>query len=318
MRPITRPAPVSSTLQSLLSILVLSLAFTSGSLLAQEAETVNDVQEPDAAATAAETDDATPADGAVESEASVGRTGREYEVRDQLYSLVRTYQPGLGSTLAFHPDLLSDREFLSSYPALADFLDLHPEVRREPYFYFGQFQTHHYDPADALLEVIAILGTVALVALALAWLIRTWIEQRRWNRLSKNQIDVHNRILDRFGSSEELLEYVRTSAGTRFLEAAPIAVHTERGSSPQARIVRTVQIGVIVVAAALGALLISGRFDDEGSRVLFSLGVIALSVGVGFIGSAVVSNVLSQRLGLWDDRRSSDPALAPGRDEIVG
>lgn len=316
MRPITRTAPV---LPTLLAILVLS---TPGALLAQEAPETDQtpVTDQESAATASATDDATPAatDGdSVETEATRGRTGREYEVRNQLYSLIRTYQPGLGSTLAFHPDLLSDQEFLSSYPALSDFLDRHPEVRREPYFYFGQFQTHQYDPADALLEVIAILGTVALVALALAWLIRTWIEQRRWNRLSKNQIEVHNRILDRFGSSEDLLEYVRTSAGTRFLEAAPIAVHTERGSSPQARIVRTVQIGVIVVAAALGTLLISGRFDEDGSQVLFSLGVIALSVGVGFIGSAAVSNVLSQRLGLWDDRRSSDPALAPGRDELV-
>jgi hypothetical protein len=315
-----------SSPQILLSILVLSLALTSSSLLAQEAETGNAVQEPAAAPVAAEADDASPATasperpaaGAVESDTSAGRTGREYEIRNTLYGLLRTYQPGLGSTLAFHPDLLSDDEFLASYPALADFLDRNPEVRREPYFFFGQFQqSNDYGPVDALLEVIAIMGTVALVALALAWLIRTWIEQRRWNRLSKNQIEVHNRILDRFGSSEELLEYVRTSAGTRFLEAAPIAVHTERTSSPQARIVRTVQIGVIVAAAALGTLLISGTFDDEGSQVLFALGVIALSVGLGFIGSAAVSNVLSQRLGLWDDRRSSDPALDPGRDDIV-
>lgn len=294
MRPITRTALI---LPILLAIAVLSIP---DALLAQEAESPSTPTEDAPAAESTDRPEATT-DESGDFDSAVGRTGREYEVRNNLYSLIRTYQPGLGSTLAFHPDLLSDEEFLASYPSLADFLDRHPEVRSDPYFYFGPFQqTHDYGPVDALMEVLAILGTAALVCLALAWLIRTWIEQRRWNRLSKNQIEVHNRILDRFGSSEELLEYVRTSAGTRFLEAAPIAVHTERASSPQARIVRTVQIGVIVVATALGTLMISGRFDDEGSQVLFSLGVIALSVGVGFIGSAAVSNVLSRRLGLWE------------------
>ncbi len=173
---------------------------------------------------------------------------------------------------------------------------------------------HRVDAAEALLEGLAVLGMFALVALALGWLIRTIIEQKRWNRLSKNQIDVHNRILDRFGSSEELLEYVRTSAGTRFLEAAPIAVHAERDSSPQARIVRSVQIGVVVACAALGMLLISANLEEEGARVLFSLGVIALSIGVGFVASAAVSNVLSRRLGLWEPVRHGGSGE---RDETV-
>lgn len=313
MRSITRTAV------TLLAILVLSIPVP---LAAQEPEPTpaspeapppesgtfdaEPAQSPEAAGTGSE---ATPVNG--------GRTGSDYEVRNDLYRLIRTYQPGLGTTLAFHPSLLSDESFLASYPGLDAFLDEHPEVRREPYFYLAQFQPHRGGALDALLEGLAIFGTIALIAVALGWLIRTWIEQRRWNRLSKNQIDVHNRILDRFGSSEELLEYVRTSAGTRFLEAAPISVQAERGGSPQARIVRSVQIGVIVAAAALGTLLISGRFDDEGSQVLFALGVIALSIGVGFIGSAAVSNVLSQRLGLWEPARPAGPAASEAGDEIV-
>lgn len=311
---------IPRTILVLLAVLALS---TPAALRAQEPEPAPVPPSADADAPAAEpvaspeVPEATSSADPGAAPAPGSRTGREYEIRNSLYRLIASHRPGLGTTLAFHPDLLSDESFLAGYPTLAAFLDEHPEVRRDPYFYLSQFQLHYGDPLDALLEGLAILGSIALVAMALAWLIRTWIEQRRWNRLSKNQIEVHNRILDRFGSSEELLEYVRTSAGTRFLEAAPISVQTERASSPQSRVVRSVQIGVIVAAAALGTLLISGRFDDEGSQVLFALGVIALSIGVGFIGSAAVTNVLSQRLGLWEPARPARSAASEVGDEIV-
>lgn len=306
MRSITRTALV------LLPLLALA---TPGLLAAQESDLAP--LEPPPAGEITETAPAVPpadGDAAPAPEIAEGEPlpASEHEVRNQLRQLLRTQPRSLGPVLVMEPGLLSNREFLDGYPALRSFVDAHPEMATAPGFYLQGIGTaHRVGAAEALLEGLAIFGTFALVALALGWLIRTFIEQKRWNRLSKNQIDVHNRILDRFGSSEELLEYVRTSAGTRFLAAAPIAVHAERGSSPQARIVRSVQIGVVVACAALGMLLISAAFDDEGAQVLFALGVIALSIGLGFIGSAAVSNVLSQRLGLWEPIRPGE------RDELV-
>ena len=40
--------------------------------------------------------------------------------------------------------------------------------------------------------------------------------------------DVHGKLIDRFGNNEELLSYMDTEAGKRFLEAAPIPVDFER------------------------------------------------------------------------------------------
>ena len=45
---------------------------------------------------------------------------------------------------------------------------------------------------------------------------------RRWSRLSKIQTDVHNKLLDRFTSNEDLLAYIQTPVGRKFLESAPI------------------------------------------------------------------------------------------------
>lgn len=88
-------------------------------------------------------------------------------------------------------------------------------------------------------------------------------DQKRWNRLPKTQAELHNKILDNFGTTSELLEYVKTPAGTKFLESAPIPLHeqTVTPNAPLARVLWSVQIGVIASVGALGMLLVSDRFE---------------------------------------------------------
>jgi hypothetical protein len=223
-----------------------------------------------------------------------------HEVRSELGTLLRQSPSELGTILALDPTLLSHEAFLAGYPELSRFVAEHPEVRRNPRFYLAEFaptagDSHH------LIESLTILGVFALTALVAAWLIRTIIEQRRWSRLSRTQSEVHNKILERFGTSEALLEYMRSPAGARFLESAPIPLHVERAplGPPLARAMLSIQVGVIVALGAVGMIAVSGRFDPDGAQDVFSLGVIILFVGLGFIASAVVSLVLSRRLGLW-------------------
>src|SRR5213075_3016398 len=82
------------------------------------------------------------------------------------------------------------------------------------------------------------IGTVVLlITSGLIWLIKTLIDQRRWSRLSKIQTDVHTKLLDRFSSNEDLLTYIQSPAGRRFLESTPISVDAPRAlSSPISRI----------------------------------------------------------------------------------
>ncbi len=98
-------------------------------------------------------------------------------------------------------------------------------------------------------------------------------------------------------------------AGSRFLESAPIPLRAEQGmsSGPVVRAMWSIQIGVVVAAGALGLILVSGRFDRETAQGFFGLGVIALCIGGGFIASAVISILLSRRLGLWQGPGASRP-----------
>ena len=151
------------------------------------------------------------------------------------------------------------------------------------------------------MEGFAIFMTMGLAALVLSWLVRTLIQHRRWSRVSKVQAEVHSKLMDRFATNDELLAYIGTPAGQRFLESAPLAVDTAQQSagSPAARILWSVQTGLVVAAAGVGLWLVSNYTQKEVSQPFFALGILAISVGTGFIVSAVVSLVVSRKLGLW-------------------
>lgn len=226
------------------------------------------------------------------------------EVRAEFEQVLSESPSEIGHILALDPTLLSDDAYLSRYPDVARFVAAHPEVRQSPRYYLRRYDERlipHRNEAEAILEPIEIFSVFALIAFALAWIIRTVIEQKRWNRLSKTQAEVHGKILDRFGSTSELLEYIRTPAGAKFLESAPIPLHTDSKprNLPATRVLWSVQIGVVVATAGLGMVMVSNRFEKEGAQALFALGAIGLSIGIGFILAAFVSMVLSRRLGLW-------------------
>ena len=279
------------------TILTLTLCFAlAGTLSAQQTATTEPAAAP-ATGTTAVTETAaatTPVDSTSPS---------SYELRNQFATLLRQHPPEVAMLLKLDPALLSNEQFIASYPELTRFLATHPEIRRNPHFYLEEFPGpgRNNDLFREIIEGLYIFAILCFFAFLFSWLVRTLVEQRRWSRLSRTQSEVHTKILDRFGTSTELIEYMRTPAGTKFLESAPIPLQSEQTlqSAPLSRMLWSVQVGVVVVAAAIGLLIVSNRFDAETSQGLFAMGVIALCVGGGFIASAVISLVLSRRLGLW-------------------
>ena len=110
---------------------------------------------------------------------------------------------------------------------------------RNPDYFLERINSPNYnynDPGHRKREdMLAVLAGFAaflvflVVTSVLIWVIRMIVAHRRWNRLSKVQYEVHNKLLDRFTSNEDLLAYVQTPAGKRFLESAPIP-HAGRGA----------------------------------------------------------------------------------------
>ena len=287
---------------ALRTLLILSLIFAATAGFAQEStETTTAATETTATTTTAETT-TTTTDADEPQSAEKSRSTSSYEVRTQFNELMRRHSDEVSTVVALEPGLLSNEEFLRGHPELANFVKEHPEVSQHASFFVAELPrgVRRRSALEDIIEALAIFGSFAGIALALAWLVRTIIEQKRWNRLTKTQSEVHTKILDRFGSTDELLQYIKTPAGSKFLESAPIPLHVERKfqPQPQARVLWSIQAGVVIAAAALGMLLVSLRFDQETGGDLFALGVIGFFLGAGFILSALVSLTLSRRLGI--------------------
>jgi hypothetical protein len=236
------------------------------------------------------------------------------DVRSHLDDVLRQYPPSLARVLALDPTLLDNDGYLQSYPELAAFLVAHPEVKHNPGFYLASYETnfrnggapYRQTPQDHAIEMWDralqgfTIGTVILViAGGLFWLLRSLIEHRRWSRLSKIQTDVHNKLLDRFTSNEDLLAYIQTPAGRKFLESAPIALDSPRSiSAPVGRILWSAQAGAVLTVLGLGFEVVAKTTIEELAGPVAAMGAVIIALGVGFLVSALLAYLLSRRFGL--------------------
>jgi len=242
--------------------------------------------------------------------------------REQLRELLEKYPPALARVLKLDASLLNNEAYLAPYPALNAFLAQHPEVRRNPAFFFewvnvnaGSAYSHEDSQAyrmwSDVLGGAAAISVFIIVLFALGWAIRFIVDYRRWHRLSKVQTEAHNKLLDRMTANEELLTYIKSPAGSRFLESAPIALDpvARRIGAPFSRILWSVQAGLVLVAGGFGLEYVANHVNPDVTQPIFAIGVLAISLGIGFVISAVVSYVLSQRLGLFVPPRASASAI---------
>ena len=237
------------------------------------------------------------------------------ETRRQFYKVLDMYPPGLGRVLRLDPTLLTNSSYLASYPNVSAFLAAHPDVPRNPGFYLERYDPNYSFPQPSdprrdavrmwqdVLEFMGAFLVFALGTFAIFSLIKYIVEYRRWHRISKVNAEVHNKILDRFGSNEELLAYIDSPAGRRFLEATPIAPNAIQGrvAAPYGRILLSVQVGIVLMGLSLGLMWVSARAIEEIREVFMGLAIVGLTLGLGCVISAAASYALSRRLGLLQD-----------------
>jgi hypothetical protein len=239
-------------------------------------------------------------------------------VRGELQRLLTEHPPNLRTVLQADPSLLTKGDYLAPYPRVAEFLKAHPEVARDPAFFLGQpdgwnrqfeetpterASRRAYDTLQGFLAGLAVFTGVMAVLWVLFMLVRQALNHRRWSKQSRVQTEVHTKILDRLQSNEELLAYIQTPAGQRFLQSGPSPLSDPEPKTigaPFGRIISSVQVGVVLVALGLGFWLVQRAVPSEVAPAFNAMGIIAAALGLGAIGSGAVSYVLSARLGLLE------------------
>ena len=147
------------------------------------------------------------------------------------------------------------------------------------------------------LGVGAFLGVVV-------WLVRAVIQHRRWLKASQVQADVHTKLMERMTTNEELLAYVQSPAGRRFLEAAPIQAEADapRLGAPVGPIIWSMMAGIVLATVGVGFRLRRRYIGNDAQQAFIVVGVIILALGVGFILASVMAYLVSSRLGLFPQR----------------
>jgi hypothetical protein len=146
------------------------------------------------------------------------------------------------------------------------------------------------------------------VLAAVIWMIHVFVQNRRWTRMQRLQMEAHGKLMDRFGSNAELMAYMSSEAGRRFLEAAPIALDAESGQRmPNAvsRVLISMQVGTVLTLLGVGLLLLRNTLTDQRAPLLMA-GTLFLMPGLGFLVSAVLTWMFAARLGMIPGKVVSD------------
>jgi len=236
------------------------------------------------------------------------RTARE--TRDRLHEVLDQYSPAVAQVLRLDPSLMTNPDYLAPYPKLVAFLAEHPEVAHGPVFFLGEARLNGADgnrkqALDALESILAGMGLflafLTMVSVVI-WLVRAGIEYRRWLRATRIQTDAHMKLVDRLASNDDLLNYMQSAAGQRFLSSTPVAIDAspQAVSAPLNRILWSVQAGVVLTASGIGLWFARFNVIDEAAQALYVIAILTIALGVGFVVSALLSYGLSRQLGLLD------------------
>lgn len=132
---------------------------------------------------------------------------------------------------------------------------------------------------------IAIIGVVSSSAMVV---LIVYIVSHSRQRRAEVQAEVQTRLIDRFGSAPELIEFLQSPAGRQFVtgvQSAPAALARERILTGFTR---------SIVLSMLGAAFLALTFFYEDGFAVPA--AILLSLGVGYLIATLVSYRLSAHM----------------------
>lgn len=146
---------------------------------------------------------------------------------------------------------------------------------------------------DYLVPVFISLGAFTMVSVIFVAL----STNRRQQIESKLRTEIQNKLLDRFGSSKEFVDFLQSDGGEKFL--TPIA---SPSSGPREKVISAIKTGVIMAFLGGGFALASLRIDDDAMIVP---AIVLVMLGLGFIVSGVISLRFATTLGLIQKQEGS-------------
>jgi hypothetical protein len=160
--------------------------------------------------------------------------------------------------------------------------------------------------SDKILDFLPPMIVGLAFMYTLAAVITAVLESRRRTQAIRARADLLNRVLDKFGSSRDFIELSESPGGKRLLEAL--------GSEPNGigeKILSAVQRGVVLTVLGVGVLLLSlAIYATAVEEFIRIVGAVCLALGLGYLGSSVLSYRIARSMGLLTASGRSSPETA--------
>ena len=156
---------------------------------------------------------------------------------------------------------------------------------------------------------------MAVAALFLAgWVI--WLVFRRsqlTTQLRLNRTETFNRLIEKFGSTKEFIEFAQSEEGKKLLADTPASI-----PNPLTKVLRYIQAGVLFIIVGIAYFINAGRWQFINDPNYFhkaedfnSYGTIAMLLGVGLLIIAGVTYLFIRRWHLANGSGKRSPATIP-------
>lgn len=152
------------------------------------------------------------------------------------------------------------------------------------------------DLAPVLVMVSITVGVV--------WIVWVISNNKRRQRIAEVQKEMQAKLFEKFGTSQEMLAYLNSEAGEKFLNSATI-----EQAKPFGRVLGSVQAGLILFFLGVAMLIVRATMPSQTFNAIdraqtahgfLAVSLLLLALGIGFLASAAASYRLSKAWGLFD------------------
>lgn len=144
----------------------------------------------------------------------------------------------------------------------------------------------------------------ASMTVGVAWIVWVVSNNKRRQRIAEVQREMQAKLFEKFGTSQEMLAYLNSEAGAKFLNSATI-----EPAKPFGRVLGSVQAGLILFFLGVAMFIVRATMPSETFNAVdraqtahgfLAVSLLLLALGLGFLASAAASYRLSKAWGLFD------------------
>ncbi len=136
-----------------------------------------------------------------------------------------------------------------------------------------------------------------VIIVCAAWIVVTIVTALKGRANTRTRADIYNRLIDKFGTAPELIAFLQSDAGLKFIEE-----NTVQPAEPLGKILASIRIGIVLALLGAGLLITGNIFGESLGGDLYIVltvgGIVGLMIGIGLLISAAVSYRLCKTWGI--------------------